>query len=197
MQHITTVGLDLAKSVFQVHGVDAAGHVVIRRQLKRRYVLTFFQKLTPCLLGIEACATAHHWSRELRAFGQARIGTAIANRTPRSRLAEAETLPPSRDSGVIAGPAHSGLSGNVFPTCGLAFIRYVTVTLDPNGGFPVLPRSPALIDRSNCTPIVTIISGLSAYPEADIPLRVRHVGSGGPLWGFRSGRLAVSISSPL
>src|SRR6187397_518025 len=69
MQTITTIGLDIAKSVFQVHGVDAAGQVVIRRQLKRRYVLGFFQKLPPCLVGIEACATSHHWSRELRALG--------------------------------------------------------------------------------------------------------------------------------
>jgi transposase len=69
MQAITTIGLDIAKSVFQVHGVDAAGQVVIRRQLKRRYLLTFFQKLPPCLVGIEACASSHHWSRELQALG--------------------------------------------------------------------------------------------------------------------------------
>src|SRR5712672_275506 len=69
MQTITTIGFDIAKSVFQVHGVDAGGQVVIRRQLKRRYVLAFFQKLSPCLVGIEACASAHHWSRELQALG--------------------------------------------------------------------------------------------------------------------------------
>src|SRR5882672_5388672 len=69
MQTITTIGLDIAKSVFQVHGVDATGQVVIRRQLKRRYVLAFFQKLSPCLVGIEACASLHHWSRELQALG--------------------------------------------------------------------------------------------------------------------------------
>src|SRR6187455_3030643 len=67
MQTITTIGLDIAKSVFQVHGVDVDGHVVVRRQLKRRYVLAFFQKLPPCLVGIEA--SAHHWSRELQALG--------------------------------------------------------------------------------------------------------------------------------
>ena len=68
MQMVTTVGLDIAKSVFQVHGIDAAGQVVIRRQLKRRYVLAFFQKLPPCLVGIEACAhriTGHGSSRHL------------------------------------------------------------------------------------------------------------------------------------
>jgi transposase len=69
MQTITTIGLDVAKSVFQVHGVDAEGNIVIRRQLKRRYVLAFFQKLPPCLIGIEACASSHHWSRELQALG--------------------------------------------------------------------------------------------------------------------------------
>jgi transposase len=69
MQTMTTIGLDIAKSVFQVHGVDAGGQVIVRRQLKRRYVLTFFQKLSPCLVGIEACGSAHHWSRELQALG--------------------------------------------------------------------------------------------------------------------------------
>ena len=69
MQTVTTIGLDIAKSVFQVHGVDCAGQVAIRRQLKRRYVLAFFEKLPPCLIGIEACASAHHWSRELQALG--------------------------------------------------------------------------------------------------------------------------------
>jgi transposase len=66
---VTTIGLDIAKSVFQVHGVDANGQVIVRRQIKRRYVLAFFQKLAPCLVGIEACASSHHWSRELRALG--------------------------------------------------------------------------------------------------------------------------------
>jgi transposase len=69
MQAITTIGLDIAKSVFQVHGVDADGQVVIRRKLKRRYVLAFFEKLPACLVGIEACATSHHWSRQLQALG--------------------------------------------------------------------------------------------------------------------------------
>src|SRR6266516_2433231 len=62
-------GLDIAKSVFQVHGADAEGNVIIRRKLKRRYIVAFFQKLPPCLVGIEACASSHHWSRELQALG--------------------------------------------------------------------------------------------------------------------------------
>jgi transposase len=69
MQTVTTIGLDIAKSVFQVHGIDAEGKVLFRRQLRRRYVLAFFQRLPSCLVGIEACASSHHWSRELQALG--------------------------------------------------------------------------------------------------------------------------------
>ena len=69
MQSVTTIGFDIAKSVFQVHGIGGEGEVVIRRQLKRRHVLVFFQKVPPCLVGIEACASSHHWSRELQALG--------------------------------------------------------------------------------------------------------------------------------
>ena len=67
MQAVTTI--DIAKSVFQVHGVDVHGNVVVRRQLRRRQVLPFFKKLPSCLVGVEACATSHHWSRELQALG--------------------------------------------------------------------------------------------------------------------------------
>jgi len=69
MNEVITIGLDLAKNVFQVHGVDAEGAVVIRRQLRRGQVLPFFKKLPSCLVGIEACATAHHWARQLIALG--------------------------------------------------------------------------------------------------------------------------------
>jgi transposase len=66
---VTTIGLDIAKSVFQIHGIDAEGNVIVRRQIKRRYVLAFFQKVPPCLVGIEACASSHHWSREFKTLG--------------------------------------------------------------------------------------------------------------------------------
>jgi len=69
MSDITTIGLDLAKRIFQVHGVDATGAVVVRRQLRRREVLRYFESLPLCLIGMEACATAHYWGRELRAMG--------------------------------------------------------------------------------------------------------------------------------
>ena len=61
--------MDLAKTVFQVHGVDAAGNAVVKRQLRRGQVLDFFAKLPPCLVGMEACGTSHHWARELAKLG--------------------------------------------------------------------------------------------------------------------------------
>ena len=66
---VATIGLDIAKTVFQVHGVDGTGQVVIRQRLARRRVLAFFEKLEPCLVGIEACSTSHYWARELIARG--------------------------------------------------------------------------------------------------------------------------------
>jgi transposase len=69
MTTITTIGLDLAKKVFQVHGVDGEGKVVIARKLRRKEVLAFFAKLAPCLVGMEACGSAHYWGREIVKLG--------------------------------------------------------------------------------------------------------------------------------
>ena len=66
---ITTIGLDIAKNVFQVHGIDATEKVVVRKQLRRSQVLAFFKAVPPCLVGMEACATAHYWARELTKLG--------------------------------------------------------------------------------------------------------------------------------
>ena len=67
--NVSTVGLDLAKNVFQVHAVDEAGEVIVRKALRRRQMMPFFGKLEPCLIGMEACGTSHHWARELSALG--------------------------------------------------------------------------------------------------------------------------------
>ena len=69
MEQVSTIGLDIAKNVFQAHGIDETGEVVVRRQLRRRQVLAFFGRLAPCLIGMEACATSHHWARELAKLG--------------------------------------------------------------------------------------------------------------------------------
>src|SRR3954451_3816907 len=144
MQTVTTIGLDIAKSVFQVHGIDAEGKVVIRRQLKRRYVLAFFQKLAPCLVGIEACASSHHWSRELRALGHkvrlmppayvrpyvkrqkndAADAEAICEAVTRANMGFVETKTPEQQSCLmlhrtrpIHPPADRGDQCNPCPSC--------------------------------------------------------------------------------
>ena len=66
---VTTIGLDIAKNVFQVHGIDAAEKVAVRKQLRRGQMLAFFKALPPCLIGMEACATSHYWARELTKLG--------------------------------------------------------------------------------------------------------------------------------
>ncbi len=67
--HVTTIGLDLAKNIFQVHGITEDGEVAFNRSLRRAQVLSFFKCLEPCLIGIEACGTSHHWARELNQLG--------------------------------------------------------------------------------------------------------------------------------
>jgi transposase len=69
MNEVTTIGLDLAKSVFQVHGVDELGAVTLRRSVRRKRLLAFFAELPPRLVGMEACATAHYWAREITKLG--------------------------------------------------------------------------------------------------------------------------------
>ena len=71
MGEVSTIGLDIAKSIFQVHGVDVDGAVVIRKRVRRAKVSEFFSALPPCLVGIEACPSAHHWSRQLQVLGHA------------------------------------------------------------------------------------------------------------------------------
>ena len=66
---ITTLGIDIAKSVFQLHGIDADGAVVVQKKLRRGAVLNFLEKVGPCLIGMEACATSHYWAREIAALG--------------------------------------------------------------------------------------------------------------------------------
>ena len=70
---ITTIGIDLAKSVFQVHGVDERGKAVLRKQLKRSQFLLFFSNLPTCLIGLEACGGAHHWARKLQGLGHTEV----------------------------------------------------------------------------------------------------------------------------
>ena len=97
---ITTIGLDIAKNVFQVHGINASEKVVVRKQVRRSQVLGFFKALPPCLVGMEACATAHYWARELTKLGH------------QVRLMPARDVAPERsadksDSSCTAGTVHT------------------------------------------------------------------------------------------
>ena len=76
MGEVSTIGLDIAKSVFQVHGVDVDGAVVIRKRISRAKLLEFFATLPTCLVGIEACPTAHYWSRRLQGLGSEQFRSA-------------------------------------------------------------------------------------------------------------------------
>src|SRR5690349_2291895 len=127
MQAITTIGLDIAKSVFQVHGVDANGQVVIRRKLKRRYVLAFFEKLPACLVGIEACASSHHWSREV-----ASIADPKAFRSGRNFSAWIGLVPKQHSSGGKDRLGNISKQGDrylrsLFMAGALAVIRYAKI----------------------------------------------------------------------
>ncbi len=67
--NITKIGIDLAKSVFQLHGIDSSGKVLIKKQIKRAQMAEYFVSLRPCLVGMETCGSAHHWARKLESFG--------------------------------------------------------------------------------------------------------------------------------
>lgn len=90
---ISTIGLDLAKNVFQVHGISATGEVVIRKALRRLQMLPFFEKLPPCLIGAEACGTSHHWARELTKLGhEVRLMPAAYVKRGKNDAADAEAI---------------------------------------------------------------------------------------------------------
>jgi hypothetical protein len=133
MGNITTIGLDLAKNVFQVHAVDAAGSVVVRKRLRRGQVLAYLAGIPPCLIDLEACATAHHWARELLAIGH-----------------EARLMPPSYDDALrlvvvallVAGVEAAPAAAQTVPT---------PVAIQPA---PLIPTQPPATDQFSADEIV-------------------------------------------
>jgi transposase len=120
MGEISTIGLDIAKSVFQIHGVEVDGAVVIRKRVTRAKVLDFFAALPPCLIGIEACPSAHHWSRELQALGhtmrlmppsyvKASLKRSKNDANDAAAICEAVTRPSMRFVPTKSGQQQSGL----------------------------------------------------------------------------------------
>ena len=149
---ITTIGLDLAKSIFQVHGVDASGAVVVRKTLRRPQMLPFFAKLPPCLVGMEACGTSHHWARELVKFGH------------QVRLMPPTYVKPYLKRGKTdANDAEAICEAVTRPT-----MRFVPIKSPEQQAALVLHRARELLVKER-TQLVNMIRGLLAEFGIDIP----------------------------
>src|SRR3954449_1188631 len=154
---ITTVGLDLAKNVFQVHAIGSAGGVVVRRSLRRAQVIPFFSKLPPCLIGMEACGTSHHWARELVALGH-----------------EVRLMPPAYVKPYVkrgktdAGDAEAICEAVTRPT-----MRFVPIKSVEQQAALALHRTRDLLVRQR-TQLVNMIRGLLAEFGIDIPKGITH-----------------------
>lgn len=149
---ISTIGLDLAKSVFQVHGVDASGAVAVRKTLRRAQVLPFFVKLPPCLVGMEACGTSHHWARELIKLGhQVRL------------MPPAYVKPYVKRGKTDASDAEAICEAVTRPT-----MRFVAVKSPKQQGALALHRTRELLVKER-TQLVNMIRGLLAEFGIVIP----------------------------
>jgi transposase len=149
---ITTIGLDLAKSIFQVHGVDASGAVVIRKTLRRPQVLPFFAKLPPCLVGMEACGTSHHWARELMGLGH-----------------EVKLMPPAYVKPYVKrGKTDANDAEAICEAVSRPTMRFVTAKSPEQQATLALHRTRSLLVKQR-TQLVNMIRGLLAEFGLDIP----------------------------
>ena len=129
--HIKTIGLDLAKSVFQAHGVDEAGNAVLIKKLHRKQMIPFFSKLPPCLIGVEACATAHHWARTLTAMGH-----------------EVRIMPPSYVKGYVKRGKSDAIDAEaICEAVGRPTMRFVPMKTIEQQSILMAHRTRALIVR--------------------------------------------------
>jgi transposase len=154
---ITTVGLDLAKNVFQVHAVSRSGEVVVRRALRRAQIRPFFSKLSPCLVGMEACGTSHHWARELTSLGH-----------------EVRLMPPAYVKPYVkrgktdAADAEAICEAVTRPT-----MRFVPIKSVEQQAALALHRTRDLLVRQR-TQLVNMIRGLLAEFGIDLPKGITH-----------------------
>jgi transposase len=149
---ISTIGLDLAKSVFQVHGVDAAGAVVVRKALRRSQVLPFFSKLPPCLIGIEACGTSHHWARELTKLGH-----------------QVRLMPPAYVKPYVKrGKTDASDAEAICEAVGRPTMRFVAVKSPEQQAALALHRTRDLLVKQR-TQLINMTRGLLAEFGIDIP----------------------------
>ena len=154
---ITTIGLDLAKSIFQVHAVDAEGHVVVRKALRRAQVLPFFAKLPSCLVGMEACGTSHHWAREL-----AKLGHEVRLMPP------AYVKPYVKRGKTDAGDAEAICEAVTRPT-----MRFVPVKSAEQQAALALHRTRDLLVRQR-TQLVNMLRGLLAEFGIEMARGLHH-----------------------
>ena len=149
---ITTVGLDLAKNVFQVHAIDSTGGVVVRRSLRRAQVMPFFRKLSPCLIGMEACGTSHHWARELVGLGH-----------------EVRLMPPAYVKPYVKrGKTDAGDAEAICEAVTRPSMRFVPIKSVEQQAALALHRTRDLLVRQR-TQLVNMIRGLLAEFGIDIP----------------------------
>jgi transposase len=149
---ITTIGLDLAKSVFQVHGIDATGQVVVRKSLRRSQMLPFFAKLPSCLVGMEACGTSHHWARELIQLGH-----------------EVRLMPPAYVKPYVKrGKTDAADAGAVCEAVSRPTMRFVPVKSSEQQAALSIHRARDLLVKQR-TQLINMIRGLLAEFGIDIP----------------------------
>src|SRR6516225_5887832 len=182
---ITTIGLDLAKSVFQVHGIDAAGQVVVRKSVRRAQMLAFFSKLPPCLVGIEACGTSHYWAREL-----IRLGHEVKLMPP------AYVKPYVKRGKTDAADAEAVCEAVTRPT-----MRFVPVKSPEQQAALSMHRARDLLVKQR-TQLINMLRGLLAEFGVDIPkgleralLMARQVIEGNaPEVPIEAARIATTLS---
>ena len=154
----TTVGLDLAKNVFQVHGVDEAGEVIVGKALRRRQVMPFFNKLEPCLIGMEACGTSHYWARELSGLGhQVKL------------MPPAYVTPYVKRGKTDAGDAEAICEAVTRPT-----MRFVAIKSPEQQSLLALHRARDLLIRQR-TQLVNLIRGQLAEFGIVLAKGIQHV----------------------
>jgi transposase len=154
---ITTVGLDLAKNVFQVHAINGAGEVVVRRALRRAQMMLFFRNLAPCLVGMEACGTSHHWARELVSLGH-----------------EVRMMPPAYVKPYVKrGKTDAGDAEAICEAVRRPTMRFVPIKSVEQQAALSLHRTRDLLVRQR-TQLVNMIRGLLAEFGIDIPKGITH-----------------------
>jgi len=182
---ITTIGLDLAKSVFQVHGIDATGQVVVRKSLRRSQMLPFFAKLPSCLVGMEACGTSHHWARELIKLGH-----------------EVRLMPPAYVKPYVKrGKTDAADAEAVCEAVARPTMRFVPVKSSEQQAALSIHRARDLLVKQR-TQLINMIRGLLAEFGVDIPkgleralLMARQIVDGkAPEVPFEAAKIVATLS---